>query len=241
MDHPHSRFLTVTLNDPALARRFGRVAVDSNWPSAASALRLSDATQRAHRLLNLALTQPELLVPPAGGDATAVGEAAARVDGGQPSYLLLEARGEQAPNPESRVTLTGERDALGARRVRLDWRLQAQDAGSLRAAARLLGRELGAQGLGRVHCGIGAPAVEALAAGEAARRLRGGPHHMGTTRMHRDPRHGVVDADCRVHGVDNLFVAGASVFPTCGCSNPTLTLLALALRLAAHLRRELRR
>jgi choline dehydrogenase-like flavoprotein len=62
-------------------------------------------------------------------------------------------------------------------------------------------------------------------------------HHMGTTRMHSDPAQGVVDADCRVHDVANLFVAGSSVFPTGGTAPPTLTIVALALRLAQHLRR----
>jgi choline dehydrogenase-like flavoprotein len=65
-----------------------------------------------------------------------------------------------------------------------------------------------------------------------------GNHHMGTVRMHSDPRHGVVDADLRVHGIANLFVAGSAVFPTYGASNPTLNLLALTLRLAAHLRKQ---
>ena len=64
----------------------------------------------------------------------------------------------------------------------------------------------------------------------------GGYHHMGTTRMSADPALGVVDADCRVHGYGNLYVAGSSVFPTGGWANPTLTILALVLRLAAHLR-----
>ena len=59
---------------------------------------------------------------------------------------------------------------------------------------------------------------------------------MGTTRMSADPAQGVVDADCRVHGMANLYVAGSSVFPTCGSANPTLTIVALALRLAAHLK-----
>jgi choline dehydrogenase-like flavoprotein len=62
---------------------------------------------------------------------------------------------------------------------------------------------------------------------------------MGTTRMHDDPKQGVVDRNCRVHGIDNLFVAGSSVFPTGGAANPTLTLLALTLRLADHLRPRL--
>jgi choline dehydrogenase-like flavoprotein len=62
-----------------------------------------------------------------------------------------------------------------------------------------------------------------------------GKHHMGTTRMHEDPARGVVDRDGRVHGVDNLLIAGSSVFPSAGFANPTLTIVALSLRLAAHL------
>jgi choline dehydrogenase-like flavoprotein len=66
--------------------------------------------------------------------------------------------------------------------------------------------------------------------------MSGGKHHMGTTRMHADPRCGVVDPDCRVHGISNLFIAGSSVFPTTGYANPTLTIVALALRLADYLK-----
>jgi choline dehydrogenase-like flavoprotein len=64
-------------------------------------------------------------------------------------------------------------------------------------------------------------------------------HHVGTTRMHADARLGVVDADSRVHGLANLFVTGSSVFPTGGFANPTLTIVALALRLADHLEARL--
>ena len=66
--------------------------------------------------------------------------------------------------------------------------------------------------------------------------MTGGRHHMGTTRMHEDAKRGVVNADGRVHGIENLYVAGSSVFPTSGASNPTLTVVALALRLADHLK-----
>jgi len=69
--------------------------------------------------------------------------------------------------------------------------------------------------------------------------LEGNFHHLGATRMHTDPAMGVVDADCRVHGVSNLYIAGSSVFPTYGCSNPTLTVVAMALRLADHLKKQL--
>ena len=64
-----------------------------------------------------------------------------------------------------------------------------------------------------------------------------GNHHLGTTRMSDDPKQGVVDADGQVHGVGNLYVAGSSVFPTYGASNPTLNLMALTLRLADHLKK----
>ena len=63
-------------------------------------------------------------------------------------------------------------------------------------------------------------------------------HHMGTTRMSSSPHRGVVDPDCRVHGIDNLSVAGSSVFPTASSGSPTLTIVALALRLAQHLERQ---
>ena len=79
--------------------------------------------------------------------------------------------------------------------------------------------------------------VVLLTRDSAMERLRGGRHHIGTTRMAEDPTHGVVDRNCQVHGVDNLFIAGSSVFPTAGHANPTLTIVALALRLADHLKR----
>jgi choline dehydrogenase-like flavoprotein len=71
--------------------------------------------------------------------------------------------------------------------------------------------------------------------------MAGGKHHIGTTRMHADPKQGVVDPDCRIHGLANLYVAGSSVFPTSGYANPTLTIVALALRLADHLKVRLGR
>ena len=66
--------------------------------------------------------------------------------------------------------------------------------------------------------------------------ISGGKHHMGTTRMHQDPKRGVVDANCRVHGTANLYIAGSSVFPTAGFGHPTFTIVALAIRLADHLK-----
>jgi choline dehydrogenase-like flavoprotein len=152
---------------------------------------------------------------------------------GSTAYLYTQA--EQAPNPASRVRLNAERDPLGLRRVELDWRLSEQDKRTVRALAQLLGEELGRLGLGRAQ-------LEAwmLEEGDAwLDEMVGHSHHLGTTRMAAGPREGVVDRDCRVFGIGNLYIAGSSVFPTSGAANPTLTIVALTLRLADHLARRL--
>ncbi len=146
-------------------------------------------------------------------------------------YLYTEA--EQAPNPDSRVLLANERDALGMQRLQLDWRLSEIDKRSIRELAYLIGHEIGRLDKGRV----GLPLWlldEEIAKDDP---MLGGYHHMGTTRMGSDASNGVVDADCRVFSTNNLFIAGSSVFTTGGAANPTLTIVALALRLADHLSR----
>ncbi len=150
--------------------------------------------------------------------------------GADPTRLLaLYARAEQTPNPHSRVTLSERRDALGMPVARLDWRLSDGDTESVTGWLARLDDALRRTGQGRV----------AGPSEDWESQITGGPHHMGTTRMSVDPRHGVVDGNCRVHSVDNLFVAGSSVFSTGGWANPTFALVSLALRLADHLRTEL--
>ena len=150
-------------------------------------------------------------------------------------YAIL--RAEQAPNPDSRVVLTGDRDALGMPRLALDWRFRDIDRASAHGLMAALDRELRRLELGRVEInpwlrdGDTPWQTDPLISGHPL----AGYHHMGTTRMADDPRRGVVDGHCRVHGLDNLYVAGSSVFPTGGWANPTLTIIALALRLADHL------
>ncbi len=138
---------------------------------------------------------------------------------------------EQCPNPQSRVTLADTRDALGCPRLHLEWRFLRQDVDALGRAVALFAREILKAGWGRLD--YNPDDLRLVSALELAR------HHMGTTRMHSDPTRGVVDPDCRVHGIDNLYIAGASVFPTSGVANPTLTLAALAIRLADHLHDQL--
>jgi len=140
---------------------------------------------------------------------------------------------EQAPNPASRVVLGHERDRLGCPRVSLAWSLTAIDKHTMHRAHEILDEELRRAAVGRLHSAQGRES-DPWPSG-----LRGARHHMGTTRMHPDPRRGVVDADGRVHGVVNLYVAGSSVFPTSGSANPTLTIVALAIRLAQHVRHVL--
>jgi choline dehydrogenase-like flavoprotein len=142
---------------------------------------------------------------------------------------------EHMPNAGSRLTLGDTSDALGMPRVRLDWTWSEADWRSLESTVAAFSQALGEAGLGRVSFPVDRSAFVAMAASSASR------HHMGATRMHRDPAKGVVDANSRVHGVSNLYVAGSSVFPTSGIGNPTLTLLAMTMRLSDHLKTEMKR
>jgi choline dehydrogenase-like flavoprotein len=139
---------------------------------------------------------------------------------------------EQVPNPESRVTLGRQRDSLGQNRLQLDWKITAQDIQSAVRTQELIGGAMERAGLGR---------FDQQLRGEAPpSNTEGGYHHMGTTRMAEDSKSGVVDPQCRVHGVGNLYIAGPSVFPTGGYANPVLTIIALTLRLADRLKTQMR-
>jgi nucleoside-diphosphate-sugar epimerase/choline dehydrogenase-like flavoprotein len=141
----------------------------------------------------------------------------------------LEFHAEQAPNPESRVTLIDERDAYGMPRIKVDWQVTPLDFATVRKAYRLIASELERTGTGRLTFDNDGLEAAVLKAGAY------GGHHSGTARMAASPADGVVDADCRVHGTDNLYIASGAVLPTSGQANPTLTILALTLRLADHL------
>ncbi|PSB32425.1 GMC oxidoreductase, partial [Stenomitos frigidus] len=138
---------------------------------------------------------------------------------------------EQAPNPHNRLTLSSERDALGCQKLELHWRWRDLDAESIRRTHELLTAEIARSGLGELRR-EGSEPLQVLSPSGVA-------HHMGTTRMHIDPKQGVVDEQCCVHGLTNLFIAGSSVFPTGGYANPTLTIVALSLRLADHVKQVL--
>jgi len=144
-------------------------------------------------------------------------------------HYSLDFHAEQEPNPSSRVTLTDERDALGVQRLLVDWRYTDGDVRTVQAAVRLLAADLASSGVGTFKCDPESIELEILHYGAY------GGHHLGTARMGTDRRTSVANSDCRVHGVSNLYIAGGALFPTSSQANPTLTIVALALRLAGHL------
>lgn len=142
---------------------------------------------------------------------------------------------EPAPQRDSRVTLSTDRDALGMPRACVEWRLGELVKRSVDRTLAVLADELDRSGAGELALPGPLEGQDWPTAPNTAWRHLGTWHHMGTTRMHDSPRHGVVDRNCRVHGMSNLYVAGSSVFPTYGSNFPTTTIVALSLRLADHL------
>ena len=139
---------------------------------------------------------------------------------------------EQTPNPDSRVVLSAQKDRFDQPMLKLSWRLQEADRHTIRRGFELFSAYVGAIDMGRMRMSYD------LYGSHFDSLISTACHHSGTTRMSIDPRQGVVDANCKVHGVDNLYVASSSVFPTYSWVNPTLTITALALRLGDHLSTE---
>jgi choline dehydrogenase-like flavoprotein len=139
---------------------------------------------------------------------------------------------EQAPDPANRVTLSDVRDPLGYRKLQVYWRWNDIDMRSTKRSLEIFAEEFAQAGVGRLKLDLdqGVPQVF----------LPSTHHHMGTTRMHDDPKQGVVDANCQVHDVANLFIASSSVFPTGGYANPTLTIIALAIRIADQVKASMK-
>lgn len=152
------------------------------------------------------------------------------VHGTRTDRVLLKFESEELPDRENRVTLTGDRDVLGLPLPALHWAPGATERDSMLASALLIGRLCGEHGLGRFELEdhFDDPFWGTTTSW----------HQCGTTRMATNPLEGVVDADARVHGTRNLYMAGGSVMPTVGRANPTLTLVALSVRLADHLATE---
>ena len=147
----------------------------------------------------------------------------------RPSAAVFVSQMEQEPDPQSRITVDHRRrDDVGLPRLQLDWRIGQSTYRSQRFMLEMVRDILRSAGMNGFES-------EALTGSAGESGLWDMKHPSGTTRMADRPEHGVVDRDCRVHGIDNLYVAGSSVFPTVGHFNPTLTIVALAARLASHI------
>jgi choline dehydrogenase-like flavoprotein len=241
MEHPHvplGRFLVP--NEPSMSlflRRLGLTHDVGDPNPAFPAFRLTDEVLRDRGLPSAALT-----LEPANAAALEAGEEPE--DEGRGVRELLEAAGapvtagiamlrsEQLPVATNLVRLGSRRDPFGLPLPEVQWSVSPDEFNGHLTTIQLLSDEIGRAGLGRLELSI--PGAELT-----PDRIEVGCHHLGTTRMADDPSQGVVDPDGRCWDVDNLYVAGSAVFPTGGYANPTLTLVALAHRLAAHLRREL--
>ncbi len=152
--------------------------------------------------------------------------------GNENRYVKFElvSQTEQVPNPDNRVTLSTKLDRLGCPQAKLGYRWSEIDIRSIKRSQAILAEEMTRAGNGKLQ-------IEQN--GELPVVLSFSTHHnMGTTRMHIDPKQGVVDANCQVHGISNLLIAGSSVFPTGGYANPTLTIIALAIRLADRVKTQ---
>lgn len=206
---------------PELLRSAGLVNFTNYFLPQAEGLATFDDRQRAGQAADDVRALARLVggaATPAPADATA--------------YQVITSF-EPTPNPQSRVLLAQEKDELGLRKVILDWRLAPEDEAATKKLNQVFAAQFGAAGLGRMY--VNPAQMWPLKWKDYGR------HHMGTTRMSATPADGVVDRDCRIHGLRNLYVAGSSVFPTYGYAQPTYTIVALALRLAAHLKARLER
>ena len=144
----------------------------------------------------------------------------------------LDFHAEQQPSPSSRVQLSDRMDPLGMPRLRIDWRYTEGDVDTCRRALDLLSRSMARSGIATFDYDANSVELEMTRFGAY------GGHHIGTARMGVDPRFSVVNADCRIHGIRNLYLSGSATFPTSSQANPTLTVVAMSLRMAEHLRQS---
>jgi choline dehydrogenase-like flavoprotein len=157
-----------------------------------------------------------------------------RVKNNEKKYDHLELLSivDQTPNPDNRITLIEDKDALGCNKIKLHYTYSEDDVDSIRQAQKIIGEAIEETGLGRYE----PPSHDAV----CVKNQTGLHHMMGTTRMSKDPKNGVVDEHCCVHGIENLFIAGSAVFTTGGFANPTLTNLAISVRVADRVKKLLK-
>ncbi|MDB5153949.1 MAG: family oxidoreductase [Mucilaginibacter sp.] len=246
MEHLEIKSAELWLAKPELLKLY---AIDYGKTKARAELAISEEKQREFKILNgtasftpldIARKQPAFIDMWTADTAQTkknmekfdAAEKKGSSKNGYRSFQLFT-RIEQAPNPNSRITLDTVQDALGVPRSILHWELTSLEKRSMRTIYELIGQQLGIASKGRIRLMEYLLDVNDHSWPEFT---GGGWHHMGTTRMSNDPKLGVVDANCKVHGINNLFIAGSSCYVTAGAPNPTLTLVALSLRLSDYLK-----
>lgn len=224
-DHPKHH--TGTLNPGSLVRQYARELQYAPKPRFCICFALDDATQQEKKLLEHVLYIKPIYEKPVDSLWRIVrGRPVCRDDIGAIANYRVKFVTEQFPHKNSRLKLGTERDALGQRKLEVDWCFTDCDRRSLAQTLQLLTERFVAAELGTFEFGNEPPNLENMT--DAA-------HQMGTTRMASRPEEGVVDTDCRVFGTENLYVASSAVFPTGPSYSPTFTILALARRLGQHL------
>ncbi len=221
-DHPKGVAGVLTTAKPVRWPMYWGTAQGHWWMKAG--LRLADAVQEREQILNSFITlEPEI---------GKLGKLGKKYLGVVPATRTVRVRNylEQAPVRNNRVTLSEKRDRFGNPLAKVAWSLSELDKKTIVAFHRILKEEFTQRGIGEFH----SPLLPD--SGKEFPTFTDASHHMGTTRMGADPRNSVVDANCRLHGVDNVFIAGSSVFPTSGYANPNATIVALAIRLADYIK-----
>jgi choline dehydrogenase-like flavoprotein len=212
-----------------LAPYYGNNLAVAEGPVLRATFAPTEAFRHARRLTaSLTTLEQPVELDEAGTAAVITTAIALGVDASNAKAYSLGCGMELLPDPERRLTLRGEKDALGLPRLKLNMRMAEADFTLYHQTLKELGRQLLASGTGM---------LKVMPRESWSKNMDWGNHHLGTTRMHSDPKQGVVNADSQVHGIGNLYIAGSSVFPTYGASNPTLNLIALTLRLADRLRK----
>lgn len=212
-----------------LAPYYGANLTLTNGPILRATFAPTQAFRRAKQVAgSLTTVEQPVDLDEAGKAAVVTTAIALGVDASNAKAYSLGCGMELVPDRERRLTLTDEKDALGLPRLKLTMRMADTDFHLYHATLHEMGRQLLASKAGMIRISRHE---------EWSKNMDWGNHHLGTTRMHDDPKQGVVNADGQVHGVGNLYVAGSSLFPTYGASNPTLNLVALTLRLADHLKK----
>lgn len=238
MEHPYAELYHTTLSQAAAASYFAVAGLKLDGSRARRDARFKYSLQAQEGLLNHTFY---FRVLPDGPPDESFGEHLTRLwDKVNAKALGAERRGsyslrirlEHAPHADSRITLLDARDAFGLQMAKVDLRFGEIETRTIRYVQDRVARAIGQAGFGRTR-------LDLAGAERWVERAGWQYHHVGGARMHHSSRRGVVDANCRVHGTGNLYVAGSAVFPTSGHANPTMNLLSLTLRLGDHLVQEL--